>query len=758
MRFNIIALAVLGLFAQTASAFEPFAVRQIRIEGAERTEAGTIYTYLPIHVGDRIDERKVQNALNSLFATGFFSDVRLDIEDQDLIVVVEERPVISKLTFVGFKEVAEEDLRKSLKGAGLTEARVFDQSILDGAVQELRRTYFSRGKYSIVLNARVTPVDKGRVDVTIEASEGATAKIRSLTLLGNTAFPESKLRKHMSLDTGHWWWPFTSSDQYSKARLQGDEESLRSFYQNRGFIEFDLHPTQVAISPDKNDVFVTYSMDEGAAYTLGDISFAGETLVPESELHELIGVKRGDVFSREKISAGINRIVERLGNDGYAFANVNAIPDLDQTRHIAKFTFMIDAGRRIYVNRINVSGNTQTRDEVVRREMRQLESSLYSASKIKRSKERIDLLGFFSEVNIETPVVPGTTDQVDLNVRVTEKETGNLLFGIGYSQGQGAVLTASVAQSNFLGTGNRVELKLNGSKLNRVYSLSYTNPYWTPEGISRGFDIYQRYVDPTSVSLGQYTTETLGARMRFSVPISESNSIFYGVGLEHQSMRLYDNSPQKYFDFVNDFGDRYYTALATIGWSSDERDSLTMPTRGGYRNLSIESGLPLGNIKYVKATYQQQWFYPLNSYFTFMANGELGWAAGYGGQKLPFFQNFYNGGVESVRSYRSGSLGPRDINDDPTGGDRRITGNLEVLFPVPNMEEEKGLRASVFLDGGWVYGVGEKMDLGKLRYSSGLSLTWISPLGPLKFCFGVPLNREDNDKTQRFQLQLGNLF
>lgn len=758
MRFNIIALAVLGLFAQSAFAFEPFAVRQIRIEGAERTEAGTIYTYLPIHAGDRVDEQKIQQALNSLFATGFFSDVRLDIEDQDLIVVVQERPVVSKLSFVGIKDIPEDELRKSLKSAGLSEARVFDQAVLDGAVQELRRTYFSRGKYSVVLNARVTPVDKGRVDIAIEAAEGGTAKIRSLTLIGNQAFPESKLRKRMSLDTGSWWWPFSSGDQYSKVRLQGDEEALRSFYQNRGYIEFDLHPTQVAINPEKSDVFITYSMTEGAAYTLGDISFGGEMLLTEAELRELIGVKSGDVFSRERISAGINRIVERLGNDGYAFANVNAIPELDQTRHIAKFTFMIDAGRRIYVNRINVSGNTQTRDEVVRREMRQLESSLYSASKIKRSKERLDLLGFFSDVNIETPAVPGTTDQVDLNVRVAEKETGNLMFGVGYSQGQGAILTASVSQANFMGTGNRVELKVNGSKLNRVYSLSYTNPYWTPEGISRGFDVYQRYVDPTSVSLGQYTTETVGGRVRFSVPISESNSIFYGLGVEHQKMRLYDNSPQKYLDFVGEFGSQYDTVLGTIGWSSDKRDSFTAPTRGSYRNLSIESGLPVGDIRYIKATYQHQWFYPLSSYFTFMANGELGWADGYGGQNLPFFQNFYNGGVDSVRGFRSGSLGQRDINDDPIGGDRRVTGNLEILFPLPNMEEEKGLRTSVFLDGGWVYGVGEKLDLGQLRYSTGVALTWISPLGPLKFCFVQPINKEDTDKVQRFQIQLGNVF
>lgn len=758
MRFKITALAVLGLFAQSAHAFEPFAVRDIRIEGAERTEAGTIYTYLPIHSGDRIDEQKVQQALVALFDTGFFSDVRLDIDGNDLVVVVQERPVISSLTFTGINDINVDDLRKSLKGVGLAEARVFDQALLDNAMQELRRQYYARGKYSVQITPRVTAIDKSRVDIAVEVSEGVTAKIRKLTIIGNEAFTESRLRSRLSLDLEPWWNPLSSRSQYSKARLQGDEEALRSYYQNRGFIEFELNPTQVGISPDKKNIFITYSLNEGGAYTVGEVRFAGEYLLPPEELAKLLGLKKGDVFSRQAVTEGINRIVERLGDDGYAFANVNAIPELDKNNHIANFTFVVDAGRRIYVNRINVTGNTQTADEVIRREMRQLEAAPYSTSKIKRSKRRLDALGFFSEVNVDTPAVPGSPDQVDLNVRVTEKETGNMLFGVGYSQGQGVVLNASVSQANFMGTGNRVELRLNGSKVNRVYSLSYTNPYWTPDGISRGFDIYQRYVDPTGVDLGQYSTETVGGRVRFSVPISESNSIFYGVGVENTLMQLYDSSPQKYFDFVDTYGNRNYTVLGTIGWSSDSRDSPFTPTTGSFSSLNVETGLPLGDIKFVKVTYQHQWFYPLSRYFTFMANGELGWAAGYAGQKLPFYQNFYAGGVESVRGYRSGSLGPRDVNNDSVGGDRRVVGNLELFFPLPNMEEDTSVRPSLFVDGGWIYGLDERLDLGELRYSAGAALTWVSPLGPLKFSFGFPLNKKEGDKTQRFQFQLGNVF
>lgn len=758
MRFKLSALAVLGLFAQTAFAFEPFTVRQIRIEGAERIEAGTIYTYLPLKSGDHLDSTGAQQAMNSLFATGFFNDVRLEIDGEDLVVVVQERPIISVLRLSGFKDFNESELRSSLKAAGLAEARVFDQALLDGAVQELERQYFGRGKYSVQINARVTPLDKNRVEVSLDVSEGLASKIRELTITGNQAFSTKKLLDRLSLSTGSWWNPFDSSDVYSKVRLQGDEETLRSYYQNRGFIEFDMGPTQVSISPDKKDIFIAYSIKEGAAYTVGDISFAGEKLVPEDELRQLVGVKAGEVFSRDAISASVMRISERLAEDGYAFATVNPVPELDQKKHIVSFVFVIDPGRRIYVNRINITGNTVTRDRVIRREMRQLESSVFAGKSIKTSKRRLDMLGFFSDVRVDTPRVPGTSDQVDVNVKVTEKETGNMLFGLGYSQSQGAVANASIAQSNFLGTGNRLELRLNGSQLNRTYSLSLNEPYWTMEGVSRGYDIYQRYVDPTSVDLGQYSTETIGTRVRFGVPISESNSVFFGLGLEKQKTQLYDNTPQKYVNFVNEYGSENLTVLGTVGWASDERDSGFKPTRGSYQRLSIEGALPGGDIQYVKASWQYQWFYPVTRHLTFMANTELGWGAGYGGQKLPFYQNFYAGGVDTVRGYRSSSLGGRDENGDPLGGDRRAIGNLELFFPITASEEESSLRTSVFLDGGWVYSPGEPFDLGKLKYSTGLALSWISPMGPLKFSLGFPINDEEGDRIQRPQFQIGNIF
>lgn len=758
MRFKLSALAVFSLFAQTAFGFEPFTIKNIRIEGAERTEAGTIYNYLPVHTGEKIDELRAQQAVTALFATGFFNDVRLEIDGEDLIVIVSERPVIGKLTFIGIKDIPEEELRKSLKTVGLAEARVFDRSTLDAAVQELKQQYYSRGKYSAEVTTKISPVDKGRVEVVIEAAEGLVAKIDNINIIGSKAFSEEKLLGKLDLGRSKWWKPFSTADKYSKVRLQGDEETLKSLYQNNGYIEFDLKPSLVSISPDKKKIYISMSLSEGEQYSVSDIKFAGDSLLSEEEMRSLIPITNGDIFSKSKVTASINKLVERLGDDGYAFANINAIPELDSANRKISFTFVIDMGRRVYINRINVVGNTVTRDEIVRRELRQMESAKYSSGKIKRSKERLDLLGFFSDVSINTSPVQGSPDQVDLNVNVVEKQTGNIQLGMGFSQGQGVVLSGAISQNNIFGTGNRLDLKLNGSKVNRVYSLSYVNPYWTTDGVSRSFDIYKRYVDPTSVDLGAYTTESIGTRVRFGVPITETNSIFYGFGYEEQKMQLYDNSPQKYFDFVDTFGDKYSTVLTTMGWSADGRDSFLAPTSGIYQNISLEAGLPLADIRYYKLNYQYQWFYPLSSIFTFMANGELGFARGYSGNELPFYLNFFGGGVQSVRGYKSGSLGPRDTSNNSLGGDRRVNGNLELFFPLPNMEEDKSVRASVFVDGGWVYGAADKLDLGRLRYSMGSALSWASPVGPLKISVAYPLNKQDQDKTEFFQFSIGGGF
>lgn len=758
MRFKLSALAVLSLFAQSAFGFEPFTIQNIRIEGAERTEAGTIYNYLPVHVGEKFDSLRAQQGITALFATGFFSDVRLDVDGADVVVVVKERPIISKLSFAGIKDIPEEQLRKSLKVLGLAEARFFDQSLLDGARQELLQQYHSRGKYSAVVIAKTSLLGNGKLDVLLDVSEGLPAKINAINVKGNEYYSDKKLLSKISLCEEKWWKFFSSCDQYSQVRLRSDEEALESLYQNSGYMKFSSSPSLVTVAPNRKHVNISMSINEGRRYHIDKISFSGDLPINESELLKLLTFSSGDVYSRQKITSSIKKISDKLGVNGYAFASINLVPEIDEDANKVSLIFYVEPGKRVYVNQIKISGNTITKDEVIRRELRQIESALYSSDKIKRSKERLDLLGYFSDVNITPEAVENNPDQVNLRVSLVEKQTGSIQMGIGFSQGQGAVLNSSISQNNVFGTGNRLDLKLNGSKVNRTYSLSYVNPYWTTDGVSRSFDLYQRYVDPTSVDLGSYTTETVGTRVRFGVPISEINSIYYGLGYEIQNMRLYENSPVKYYNFVEKFGGKYSTALASLGWSSDTRDSYLVPTSGVYQSLSLEGSLPIADIKYYKLNYQYQMFFPLTDSLTVMANTEFGFAKGYSGNSLPFYLNFYSGGVQSVRGYKSGSLGPRDADNNSLGGDRNVTTNVELFFPLPNMEDDKTLRTSLFFDGGWVYGEDDPLDLGKLRYSTGVALSWISPIGALKISLGLPLNKKEGDKTEVFQFNLGNIF
>ena len=739
-------------------AFQSFTVEQIKVEGAVRTDLGTVFNYLPVHVGDEFDQQRASAALQALYKTGFFSNVRLDVDGKSLIVVVEERPVIAKLKLDGFSDIGEDDVRKSLTSAGLSEAKVFDSALLDAAVGELRHQYFNKGKYSVIITTDVKPLDQNRVEVTIHVSEGVAARLKEINILGAHVVAADDLQRHLNLSTASWWNPFSRGDQYSRTTLIGDQETLRSYYLNRGYIDFDLHATQVGISPDKKDVFITYGLVEGKQYSVGDIQFVGDVLIPENEMRKLTGIKSGEIFSRDAVTSGVAKIVERLGDLGYAFANVNAVPDVDQKTQVVRFTYYIDVGKRIYVRRINISGNSTTRDEVIRRELRQMESAMYSGSAIKRSKQRLDLLGFFKEVSIDTQPVPGSTDQVDLNVKVTEKETGNLMLSVGVAQGQGLVVSGSIAENNFAGTGNRLELKANGSKVNRTYSLSFSNPYSTPDGVSRGYDLYFRTTDPGAASLGRYRTEAWGMRENFGVPISESNRINLYLGAERMRMTLFSNSPDSYFNFIHQFGDVNNTLLGGASWVSDRRDSAITPTSGVLRSVSTDMGLPGGDIRYIKLNFQNQWFYPLSKHFTLMNNDALGWGKAIGESQLPFYLNYYGGGVTSVRGYLTGSLGPHDGGGNAMGGDRSFVNNLELLFPLPNMEDDNSVRLSVFFDGGMILASNQTLSLEEMRYSSGIALSWVSPLGPLKFSLGVPVKRKPGDQAQYFQFMLGNIF
>ncbi len=755
---RILVAAFICLWVGIAHAFEPFVVRDIRVEGIQRIEAGTVFSYLPVKVGETMTDEKAAAAIKTLFATGFFKDVRLEVQRDVLIVMVEERPAVSQIDFIGNKEFDKEALRKGLREIGLAEGRSFDKALLDQAEQEIKRQYLARGRYGASVVTTVTPLERNRVGVSFSVNEGDVTKIRQINIIGNKAFREKDLLQLIVLQTPGWLTWYTKNDQYSKQKLSGDLETLRSHYLNNGYLEFNIDSTQVSITPDKKDIYITINVTEGEKYTVSDVKLGGEMLLPEAELRGLIQMKPGETFSRQKLSESTKRITDRLGNEGYAFANANAVPELDKTAKRVALTIMIDPGRRVYVHRINISGNTRSRDEVIRREMRQLEGAYYDSDKIQKSKQRLDRLEYFTEVEVETPAVPGTSDQVDVNFKIKEKPTGAITIGAGFSSTEKLILSGSITQQNIFGSGKHITAQISTSRINRNISLSYTDPYYTVDGVSRGFDVYDRRTDASLLGLGYYTTNTVGGGVRYGVPMTEVDNMGFGLGVENTTLGVNETSPQRYQEFVKLFGDNNIAIPGTVGWIRDQRDSALLPTKGTLIRANLEAGLPGGTLKYYKLTEQVQWYHPLSRTYTLMLNGEVGAADGMGGKPLPFYKNLYAGGVTSVRGYDSYSLGPRDSLDAILGGNKRLVGNAEVLFPMPGAGVDRSMRLSVFVDGGQVYGADEKIRLSELRYSTGVSFIWNSPMGPIRLSYGKPLNAKAGDKIQHLQFQLGQVF
>jgi outer membrane protein insertion porin family len=754
LRAAIFLLAV----ARSAWAFDPFVVRDIRVEGIQRIEAGTVFSYLPLKVGETVTNEKAAAAIRALFATGFFRDVRVEVQGRVLIVTVEERPAIASIDFVGMKEFEKDKVKTGLRDVGFQEGRIFDRALLDQAEQELKRQYLTRGMYGVNITTTVTPVDRNRVAINFNINEGEVAKIKQINIVGHRAFSEKELVDLFTLRTPGWFTWYTKNDQYSRQKLQADLELLRSFYLNRGYMEFNIDSTQVSITPDRLDIYITVNITEGEIYTVSDVKLGGELLVPEEQLRALIAISAGEPFSREKLTESSKKISDRLGQDGYAFANVNATPDINKDKRTVSFTFLIDPGRRVYVRRINIVGNSRTRDEVVRREMRQLEGSYFDSQKLKLSKERVDRTGYFSEVEVETPAVAGTTDQVDVNLRVKEKPTGAVLMGVGFSSVDRLILQASIQQSNIFGTGNSLAFQIMSGSVNKVASLSFTDPYYTVDGVSRGYDIYQRNVNASALGLGDYKTKSLGGAVRYGVPYTEYDRLLFGFGVEHVDLQLFADSPQRYIDFQNEFGSSYDTVTGTGGWVRDTRDSGNWPTRGRIERANLEVATPLGSLEYWKYTYQHQYFYPFTRDVTLALSGELGAGDGYGGMPMPFFKNFYSGGIGSVRGYRTASLGPRDADGSFLGGTRKINASIEMLFPLPGSGQDKSMRLGTFIDAGQVYGSSEQIVLAEVRCSGGVSFAWNSPVGPMKISWAKPLNNKPGDSIQHIQFTLGTVF
>ena len=756
MKTRLLFLVLSSLVSPPSQAFEPFQVKDIRVEGIQRTEAGTVFSYLPIKIGDTVNNDRVTAAVKALYATGFFKDVRLEADGNVLVVLIEERPAIAQIEITGSKEFDAKQLKEGLKQVGLSESRIFDRALLERAERELKNQYISRGKYGVQITTTITPLERNRVALNFDISEGEVAKIRQINVVGNKVFKDSDLTSEFVLRTPGWLTWYSKNDQYSKPKLQADLENLRSFYLNQGYLEFTIDSTQVSITPDKNDIFITVNLTEGRKFKVAEVKLAGDLIVPEAELTKLIKLKPGEVFSRERLTESTKLIQDRLGNEGYAFASINPVPTINRDKDEVTFTLYIDPGRRVYVRRIGIFGNTNTRDEVVRREMRQLESGWYNTEKLGRSKQRVDKLGYFSDVQVDTPAVPGTTDQVDVEVKLTERATGNLTAGIGYSTAEKVILSAGISQSNIFGTGNALAFQVSTGKINQVYSLSYTNPYFTDDGVSRGFDVYKRKVDTSNLtSVGTYNTSSIGGGVRFGVPITEYDSISYGLAYEQTTIGLLTNPAQRYIDFVNEFGSQTDSYPATIGWARDKRDSVIYPTSGTVQRLSGEIGLPSGELTYYRTTYQHQWYYPLTKNLVFYTNGQVGYADGYDGKPLPFFKVFYLGGVNNLRGYVTATIGPKDSNGDALGGSRMMFGSAEFLFPFPGLQKDKSVRLSWFFDAGTV---GESYDFQEMRYSTGLAFNWYSPVGPLKVSFAKAIHAQPRDQLQKIQFTFGTAF
>lgn len=746
---------ILLLCISKAWAFTPFVVKDIKLEGLERISFGTVFNYLPLRVGEKMDETRSAEVISALYKTGFFDDIRLSRRGDTLIIKVTERPAIASVTTTGNKDITDEQLKDVLKRIGLTQGRVFDPSLLDNVKQELQRQYFSNGKYGVKIDTKVTPIERNRVNIAIDIHEGSVAKIRRINIVGNRVFPEKVLLDQFDLGPPNLFSFYTKNDQYSKQKLAADLEKLRSYYLDRGYINFNIESTQVTITPDKKDVYITVNIFEGEKYFIDHVDIAGDMVVPKAQLQKLVTVKPGDVFSRKQISQTTTSIGDRLGRDGYAFANVNPVPDIDKDKKRVSLTFYVDPGKRVYVRRINISGNAKTRDEVIRRELRQMEGAWLSTDKVKRSRIRLQKLGFFDDVSVETPAVPGTSDQVDVDFNVSERPSGSLTAGFGYSQSQGFLVNASVSQDNFFGTGKHVSATLDNSSVNTIYSLAYTNPYYTLDGVSRGFTAFYRSTDAGQANIADFSSITYGTGVNYGIPLSEYNRLSAGVDLEHTYLKTTTTTPQTYVDFLNKNSYNFDIIKLSTGWSHDTRNRAIFADRGMYQNLNGQVAVPGGGLTFYKLSYRQLVYVPLSKELTLSLNGRVSYGDGYGNTtNLPFFENFFAGGADSVRGFRVNSLGTKE-NDRALGGAFLTVANTELIFPVPFVGETKSLRLSAFFDIGNVYDTINDFDAAQLRGGAGVSVIWISPIAPLTFSFGWPVLKKPGDQTQIFQFTLG---
>jgi len=748
-------LALLLMF-QSAKGEDSFLVENIQVHGLQRISAGTVYNYLPVSVGEEFSLEKVGIAIKALFKTGFFKDISLEREGSTLIVKVVERPSISKIIIDGNNDLSTEDLTAALKQIGLSEGKVFNQQTLDKMEQELRRQYFSQGKYGLKITTEVSLLTRNRVGIHIDISEGRVAKIKQINLVGNAVFDNEVLLDKFALSTTNWLSFYSKDDQYSKQKLSADLERLRSYYLDRGYINFSIESTQVAITPDKQSIYVTINVKEGAVFILDKVKLSGNLVVDPEELIKLVQVGPGEIFSRKNATETSRAIADRLGDEGFAFANVNMVPEIDVALKTVTMTFFIDPGKRVYVRRINMKGNTKTRDEVLRRELRQMESSWASMSKIERSKTRLARLGYFEDVSVEIPPVVGTADQIDVNYTVVEKASGNLSAGVGFSQNQGIVFNANVSQDNVFGSGKRVNLAFNNSDVLTRYSVGYFDPYFTLDGVSLGFNLGYSARDAEEANVSRYSTDDIYAGLNFGLPLNEFDRLRFNIDLKHTDLNTSSFSSDEISDFITANESSYLNLSTSVGWTHDTLNRAIFPDEGGQQRFSAMVTIPGSDLEYYKLSYKQQQYFPIAKGVAFRLFGEVAYGDGYGDtEELPFFEHYYAGGVQSIRGYDDNTIGPRDSRDDPFGGSTKIIGKAELFFPVPFVEDVKSIRIGSFIDAGTV---SDGFDIGELRYSVGLSGEWLSPFGALAVSFAIPMNAGSDDEEQVFQFSFGSGF
>ncbi len=736
-----------------------FRVADIEILGLQRIAPGTVFTYLPVDVGDEFDTADTAQAIRAVFKTGFFEDVALYRNGNVLVLEVVERPAIAEVNIDGNRDIPKEALEEALQQIGLVKGRVFDRMVLDRMQRELQQQYFARGKYNLKIDTEIQPLVRNRVKIAIDIEEGPVARIRQVSIVGNHAFTDETLLALMESGLPGPLALFSQRDRYAKQKLAGDLERIRSYYLDRGYLKFDITSTQVSITPDKRSMHITINIEEGERYRVSDVQLAGEFVAPEAELRALVDVQPGDWFSRSAITEATEAITTRLGDDGFAFANVNPVPDIDDANLTVRLTLFVDPGQRVYVRRINFFGNEQTRDVTLRRELRQMEAGWYATSKIERSKIRIQRLSFIENVDVETQRVPGSDDQVDLNFTVTERQSGELMAGIGFSQAQGIMLNGSVTQRNFRGEGKELSVSVNRSTVTTLYSIAYTNPYFTVDGISRGLRLFYRETDADELGISSYSVDRFGAGLSFGVPLSEYDRFRPSLDYSYIHIDTGTDTATEVLEFLEDNGNGYNVLSLDFALVHDTRDRTVFATRGNRQQLGFEFALPGLDLQYYKALYQFEQLFPVQGRLSVSLRSELAYGNRYGNTSdLPFFEKYFAGGINSVRGYEDNSLGPLDSTGDPFGGNLRTEGSIALVIPPPFAPESESVRMSLFYDFGNVFAGAGDFSIDALRTSLGVGMTWLSPIGALTFSLAKALNDRDEDELQTFQFSVGATF